>query len=88
MDIEKYMALRNDENVYHECREQTKFIHSKAVKQLLDLEISIGPNFKDQCIKLQPPGDNGPLARFYGLPKIHKVNIPFRPIVSTCGISI
>ena len=24
-------------------------------------------------------------ARFYGLPKIHKVNYPLRPIVSYCG---
>ena len=28
MYIEKYMASYNDEEVYHECRDQTKSIHS------------------------------------------------------------
>ena len=43
--------------------------------------------FKDQYIKLHPPGNNSPPARFYGLPKIHKLNIPYGPIVSACGTS-
>ena len=34
MYIEKCMALLNDEEVYCECRDQTKSIHSKVLKQL------------------------------------------------------
>ena len=32
------MNLLDDKNVYKEYREQTKSIHSKVVKQLLDLK--------------------------------------------------
>ena len=34
---------------------------------------------------LRPNGSNSPTARFYGLPKIHKNNMPMCPIVSACG---
>ena len=72
---------------YHECRYQTKAIHSKVLKQLLDLRNSIRSIFKDKYIILCLPGDNSPPARFHGLPKIYKANIPFRLIVSACGTS-
>ena len=49
----------------------TRPIHSKELKQLLDLRNSIEQKFKDQYIKLHPPGDNSHPARFYGLPKFH-----------------
>ena len=87
MYIEKCMALLNDEEAYHECRDETKSIHSKVVKQILGLKISIGPKFKDEYIEICPPGDNSLPARFWGLTKIHKVNIPFIPIVSACVTS-
>ena len=48
----------NDEKVYQKCRNKPKSIHSKEVKQLLDLKISIGPAFKDEYIKLDLPSDN------------------------------
>ena len=38
MFIEKCIALLNDEEVYCKCKDQTKFIHCKVLKQLLDLE--------------------------------------------------
>ena len=57
------------------------------IKQLLYLKTSIGQNFKDQHIKLHPPFDNSPSARFYVLANIFKVNIPLRPIVSACVTS-
>ena len=38
MYIEKCMALLYDEEVYCECRNQTKSIHLKVLKQLLDLK--------------------------------------------------
>ena len=84
MFMEKCMALLHDE-VYHGYRDQTKSTHSKVLKQLLDL--SNGLKFKDQYMKLCPPGDNSPPARTHGLSKIHKTNIPHRPIVSACGTS-
>ena len=84
MYIEKCRALLNNENVNCEWRDQTKCIHSKVVKQLLGLKISVGPKFKDQYIKLHSPSDNVPPGRFYSLSKIHKA-ISFRPIVSACG---
>ena len=34
--------------------------------------------------QLRPHGSNSPAARFYGLPKIHKDNMPMHPIVSAC----
>ena len=56
--LEKCMTLHNDEKVYQKCRDKPKSIHSKEVKQLLDLKISIGPAFKDEHIKLDLPSDN------------------------------
>ena len=46
MYIEKCMTLINDEEVYHECRDQTKSIHSEVLKQLLDLKDSLDQNSK------------------------------------------
>ena len=35
--------------------------------------------------QLRPHGSDSPAAIFYGLPKIHKNNMPICPIVSACG---
>ena len=85
--IDKFMAVLDDENDYKEYRVQTK---SKVVKQLLDHgpENSIGYRFKDDHAKRHPAGGNGLPVRFYCLFRIHKANIPSRPIVSTCGTSV
>ena len=37
--------------------------------------------------QLLPTGNSSPPARFYGLPKIYKVNCLISPIVSACGMS-
>ena len=87
MYIEKCIALINDQEVYQECKDQTKSIHAKLLKQLLDLKKSKGPKFMDQYFKLCPPDDNSHSVRVHGLPKIHKANKPLRPIVSACGTS-
>ena len=39
--VEKCMALLTDEELFSECRYQTKSIHSKVLKQPLDLKHSI-----------------------------------------------
>ena len=31
------------------------------------------------------PGERSPTPKLYGQPKLHKPNIPMRPIVSFCG---
>ena len=36
-------------------------------------------------LKHKPQGSISPAARFYGLPKIHKNEMPVHPIVSACG---
>ena len=85
--VDKCMALLNSEEVYKECRAQIESIHSKIVKQLLDLNNSIGYKVKEEYNKLCPPGDKSHPARFCSLPQTHKINIPFRPIVSAGGSS-
>ena len=85
--IEKCMVSLNDQEVYQECKDQTTSVHAKVLKQLLDLKISIGAKFKNQFIKLWPPGDDIPPSRLCGLPKNHEANISLRPTVSSCGTS-
>ena len=80
MYIEKYMAIFNDKEVYSECRDHTKSFHSKVLKWLLDLKISIGPKFNNQYIILQ-------VVIFYSSPTIHKTRFAFRSIVSASGTS-
>ena len=64
-----------------------KYTMNAETRPSPDLNNSIAPKFKDQYIKLYPPGDNSPAARFYSLLKVHKANILFRLIVSACGKS-
>ena len=45
MYMHKCMALLNDKDIYKEYRDQTESIHSKVVKQLLDLKDSTGHKF-------------------------------------------
>ena len=44
----------------------------------------MGHKFKDQYNELYHPDDKCIAARLYDLPRIHKVNMPFRAIVSAC----
>ena len=38
-------------------------------------------------LKIAPPWGQFPPARSYGLPNIHKHDVPLRPIISACGTS-
>ena len=40
------MALLNDQEVYHECKGQTKSIHAKVFKQLLELKTPLDQNLR------------------------------------------
>ena len=59
-------------------------IHKELIKILQDYKNN---NFisETEYTQLRPHGSNSPAARFYGLPKIHKNNMPMHPIVSACG---
>ena len=81
------MALLKDGEVYNECRDQTKSIYSKVLKQILDKKKLHWTKIHDQYIKLHPPDDNSSPAKFCSFPKIYKAYILFRPIVSACGTS-
>ena len=50
MYIEKCVALLNDEEVYRECRDQAMSIHSKVVRQLLDLRFQFDTNLRNNII--------------------------------------
>ena len=52
MHIEKCMALLNGEEVYCECRDHTKSIHSKVVKQLLDLKTPLDQKLRTNTSNL------------------------------------
>ena len=84
------MALLQDTNVYQPCRDLTGQIHRQVQVTLRKLK---GKHGKDhQWVQLQykqllPTGNSSPLARFYGLLKIHQANCPMRLIVSACGTS-
>ena len=83
--ITKCKALLQDNSVYqHLSKDTSPVIHKKLIKILQDYKNN---NFISEIeyTQLTPHGSNSPAARFYGLPKIHKNNMPMHPIVSACG---
>ena len=53
--VEKCMTLLSDHRVYLECRDLTKIIHNKVIKQLTDLKNSLGQELKKPVPKTMPP---------------------------------
>ena len=83
--ITKCEPLLQDNSVYqHLSKDTSPAIHKKLVKILQDNKNN---NFTSETeyTQLRLHGSNLPTARFYGLPKIHKNNMPMHPIVSACG---
>ena len=83
--ISKCEAPLQDNAVYQQLSKDTsQTIHKELIKILQDYKNN---NFiaETEYTQLRPHGPNSPAARFYGLPKIHKNNIPMHPIVSACG---
>ena len=79
---DKMDTLVNDKQTYEELkRDPTPTLQRKLNSKLLDLKktdvIDI-QRYRLRCRVPQPP-------KLYGLPKLHKPNIPMRPIVSFCG---
>jgi len=80
---DKMNALVNDKQTYEVLkRDATPALQRKVNSKLLDLKktdaIDIQRYYRLRCRVPQPP-------KLYGLPKLHKPNIPMRPIVSFCG---
>ena len=83
--ITKCEALLQDNSVYqHPSKDTSPTIHKELIKILQAYKNN---NFisETEYNQLRPHGSNSPAARFYGLPKIHKNNMPIHPIVSACG---
>ena len=96
------MDLLNDHWVYEKCDIGKQYktvtpaktfnnnIHT-SLKKLKDLDADDSPILptwaNKQLPHIMPTGNVNPPARFYGLPKIHKQNIPLHFIVSACGTS-
>ena len=87
MYIEKCLALLSDQEVYQEYKDQTKSTHAKVLKQSLDLKHSIGTNLRIKMSNSALLVTTALLSESMVLPKIHKANIPHRPMVSSCGTS-
>lgn len=80
---EKMEDLLHDNDVYTKVK-STKMItlQSKANSILRDL---CNDGHIDENQRLKFTKSNPIAARIYGLPKLHKPNIPFRPVVSCIG---
>ena len=88
--VDKCVALLNDTKVYKPCKDTTKKLHRDIQESLQRLNREHGtPRLYDWSKlyynKLLPTSNSSPAPRFYGLPKIHKVNCPMHPIVSAWG---
>ena len=82
--IDKCMALLNDTKVYKPCKDTTKKLHRDIQESLQKLNREHGTSrlydwSKLYYNKLLPMGNSSPAPRFYGLPKIHKVELPHAP---------
>ena len=77
---DKALSLLNDKSTYAVLNsDPTSKTQRKLNKMLLDLKK--GSKISDSTYKILYSSD-GLCPRFYGLPKIHKLGIPLRPIVS------
>ena len=83
--ITKCEALLQDSSIYqHLSKDTSPTIHKELIKILQDYKNN---NFisETEFTLPRPHGSNSPVARFYGLPKIHENSMPMHPIVSACG---
>ena len=74
-----------DHSVYqHLSKDTSPTIHKELIKILKDYKNNEFIS-ETEYTQLRPHGSNSPAGRFYGLPKIHKNNMPMCHIVSACG---
>ena len=85
----KALSLFTDTNTYRTLNtDPTTKLRNQLINTLKDIKQTGGPN--DSIYKKVYP--SSAVTKFYGLPKIHKVSTPSRPIVSsrgsiTCGVA-
>ena len=83
--ITKCKALLQDNSVYqHLSNDTSPNIHKELIKILQDYKnnnLISGTEYT----QLRPHSSISPAARYYGLPKIHKDNMPMHPMVLACG---
>ena len=81
--IKKAKEILEDTNTYRVIQtDPTSRLKSKLISILRRIKAATGLQ-ENIYRKMYPTGASPP--RFYGLPKIHKKNIPLRPIVSSIG---
>ena len=81
--IKKAKDILEDTNTYRVIQnDPTNKLKSKLINILRRTKAATGLQ-ENIYRKMYPTGASPP--RFYGLPKIHKKNIPLRPIVSSIG---
>ena len=81
--IKKAKEILEDTNTYRVIHtDPTSRLKNKLINILRKIKTATG--IQDNIYKrMYPTGASPP--KFYGLPKIHKKNIPLRPIVSNIG---
>ena len=86
MDRQDYISKANNllsQNTYRSIQQDpTNTIKNKLINILKRVKSQTGLN--NQTYKDMYPTACVP-PKFYGLPKIHKLDTPLRPIVSSCG---
>ena len=81
--IRKAKELLEDTNTYRTIQvDPTNRLKNKLINMLRRIKADTGMQ-ENTYRKMYPPGACPP--KFYGLPKIHKKNIPLRPIVCSIG---
>ena len=81
--IKKARNLLEDTNTYSLIQTGPTNKHkAKLINMLKNIKAETGMN-ENTYRKMYPSGAS--LSEFYGLPKIHKKDIPLRPIVSSIG---
>ncbi len=80
---EKARDLLSDKNTYELLKRDPTSGYKKQVVAVLQKLQDSGAIDRKQYLKLYPTGEAPPA--FYGLPKIHKIAIPLRPIISSIG---
>ena len=81
--ITKCKVLLQNNSVYqHLSKDSSPTIHKELIKILQDYKNNSFIS-ETEYTQLRPHGSTS--ARFYGLPKIRKNNMPMHPIVSACG---
>ena len=81
--IKKAKELLDDTNTYRTIQsDPTNKLKNRLMSMLRKIKADTGMQ-ENTYRKLYPTGARSP--KFYGLPKIHKKNIPLRPIVSSIG---